>query len=63
MKKGETFKNFGCTWMIDDIYEVDSAELISLGNLFGLRFKKRFRAHVVEAPEGYQGIMEMDAAL
>ena len=63
MKKGETFKNFGCTWMIDEIYEVGSAELISLGNPFGLRFKKRFRAHVVEAPEGYQGLREIDAAL
>lgn len=63
MKKGDTFNNFGCTWVVDYVYEVGSAELISLGNPFGLRFKKRFRAHVVEAPEGYQGVREMDAAL
>ena len=32
-------------------------------NPFGLWHKKRFKAHVIETPEGYQGIREMDAAL
>ena len=63
MKKGDTYQNFGCTWVVDDVYEVPDSELMNPDNPFGLWHKKRFKAHVIKAPEGYQGIREMDAAL
>ena len=50
MKKGDTYQNFGCTWVVDDVYEVPDSELMSPDNPFGLWHKKRFKAHVVKAP-------------
>lgn len=63
MKKGDTYQNFGCTWFVDDVYEVPDSELMGSDNPFGLWNKKRYKAHVIKAPEGYLGIREIDAAL
>lgn len=40
MKKGDTYQNFGCTWVVDEVYEVPESELMSPGNPFGLWHKK-----------------------
>lgn len=58
MKKGDTYENFGCTWIVDDIYTV-SEELIKE---FELVYTQRIKAHVIKAPIGYEGIREIDAA-
>lgn len=59
MKKGKVFKMFGCTWIVDDVYSL-SDEYMRTHRLF---YRNRYRAHVIEAPEGYKGIRELDCAL
>lgn len=54
MKQGTTFKRFGCTWIVDRIYTTNEE---------GLWNKTRFTAHVVESPDNYEGMTEIDAAL
>lgn len=63
MKKGDTYQNFECTWVVDDVYDTPDEEMMSADNPFGLCHKKRYIAHVTEAPEGYKGICKVDAAL
>lgn len=54
MKKGDIFNNFGCKWVVDEVYTTDNPELY---------YKTRYRAHVTEAPKDYIGIREIDCAL
>lgn len=54
MKKGDIFENFGCKWVVDDVYETSNPELF---------YKTRYKAHIIEAPKGYNGVTEIDAAL
>ena len=63
MKKGSIFQDFGCTWIVDDVYTVPAAQLMSRDNPYGLTHRKRLRAHVIEAPEEYKGIREIDAGM
>lgn len=62
MKVGDIFEAFGCEWMVYDVYEVPASEMMSKANPFGMWHKKRYKAHVVKAPEGYKGVREMDVA-
>lgn len=59
MKKGDTFQMFGCTWLVDVVYEPREAEI----RQFCLVYDKRFRAHVISACEGYSGVREVNAAI
>lgn len=54
MSKGDVYENCGCKWLVDDVYTTDDPDLF---------YKTRFRAHVIEKPEGYDGATEIDAAL
>lgn len=58
-KPGELYSGLGGSiWKLDKIYEV-SEEYAKKNELW---YRKRYHAHVVEAPEGYQGAREIDAA-
>lgn len=59
MKQGDKLKVFGCTWVVDDVYDLSDEEM----EIRGLRYKTRYKAHAVETPDGYMGITELDAAL
>ena len=63
MKKGDIYKNFGVTWIVDSVYNASEREIMSVNNPYGLFYRKRFKAHVIEPYEGYTGITELDAAL
>lgn len=63
MKKGDTYQAFDCTWLVDDVYDVPDNMLMSPDNPYGLIFKTRMKAHVIKPSKGYQGMMEVDAAL
>ena len=54
MKAGETFELFGCKWIVTEVYKNYNHELWHV---------ERFRATVIEAPKGYDGIREIDAAV
>lgn len=49
--------NFGCTWVLDEIRKLSDKEMKEND----LYCRYRFKAHVTEYPEGYNGAMEMDA--
>ena len=57
MKIGQIYNNFGCKWIVDDIYKVDP-ETVKAHELY---YNIRYKAHVIEAPDGYKGIREIDA--
>lgn len=59
MYKGQIFENFGCIWIVDDIYTVPKPDM----EKYDLIYSTRYKAHVIEAPDGYLGITEIDAAL
>lgn len=63
IKIGDIFEIFGCKWIIDDIYNVPDAEMMSESNPYGFWHKKRYKAHVIEAPDNYTGVREIIAAL
>lgn len=62
MKVGDTYQAFGCTWIVDEIYDTPKHMLMSKKNPFGLWHPRRYKAHVIQAPVGYDGVREMDAA-
>ncbi|MCD8082212.1 MAG: hypothetical protein LUE86_01475 [Clostridiales bacterium] len=55
---GVMYSHFGCTWKYDRIYMADEKDKAQ----FELIHPVRFTAHVIQAPEGYQGTRNMDAA-
>ena len=57
MKKGDTYMQFGCKWIVDDIYKLTD-EYMKEHNL---NYRTRIHAHVIEAPADYIGIREMDS--
>lgn len=57
-KPGELYSWGGSVWKLDRIYEV-SEEYAKKNELW---YRKRYHAHLVEVPEGYQGAREIDAA-
>lgn len=59
MKKGDTYTNFGCTWLVDRVYKVDP----EIMKKYELVYPVRYSAHVIGAPAGYDGAREIDAAL
>lgn len=59
MKKGDIYTNFGCTWLVDRVYKVDP----EIMKKYELVYPVRYSAHVIDAPAGYDGAMEIDAAL
>ena len=59
MKKGDTYTNFGCTWIVDRVYKVDP----EIMKKYELVYPVRYSAHVIDAPTGYDGVREIDAAL
>lgn len=63
MKAGDTFYNFGCKWIVAEVYQVAENDRLSPDNPFGLFYSIRIKTHVVEAPIGYAGVREMDTAL
>ena len=59
MKKGDTYTTFGCTWLVDRVYKVDP----EIMEKYELVYPVRYSAHVIDAPAGYDGAREIDAAL
>ena len=59
MKKGDIYTNFGCTWLVDRVYKVDPEIMKKYERVYPVRYS----AHVIAAPAGYDGAMEIDAAL
>lgn len=58
MFKGKTFTNFGCIWIIDDIYDLTDEQM----QKYGLYYRTRIKAHIISSPQGYCGVTEMDCA-
>ena len=48
---------FGCTWVIDEIKKLSDKEMKEND----LYCRYRYKAHVTEHPEGYNGAMEINA--
>ena len=59
MKKGDTYTTFGCTWLVDRVYKVNR----KIMEKYDLFYPVRYSAHVISAPDGYDGAREIDAAL
>lgn len=59
MEVGVIFEAFGCKWIVDRVYEISE----EYAKLHDLLYRIRYSAHVIEAPEGYQGFRRVDAAL
>ena len=49
--------NFGCTWVLDEIRKLSDEEMQEND----LYCRYRFKAHVTEHPEGYNGAMDINA--
>ena len=58
MRIGQTYKAFGCTWIVDRVYAL-SDEFMKANELY---YRNRYTAHVIESPEGYAGVTKVDAA-
>ena len=54
MRKGDIFEQFGCKWLVTSVYTTSNPELV---------YKTRYHAIVIEAPENYEGVREIDAGL
>lgn len=59
MKKGDTYTAFGCTWLVDRVYKANP----EIMEKYELVYPVRYSAHVIDAPAGYVGVREVDAAL
>ena len=59
MEVGVIFEAFGCKWIVDRVYEISE----EYAKQHDLLYRIRYSAHVIEAPEGYQGFRKVDAAL
>ena len=59
MKEGAQFERFGCVWIVDKVYELTPEQM----QKYNLVYRRRVKAHVIDAPKGYLGIREFDMAL
>lgn len=59
MKRGDTYRAFDCTWIVDNVYKVNP----ELMERYDLVYPVRYTAHVISAPAGYAGVRNVDAAL
>lgn len=53
LEAGDTYRNFGCIWLVDSVYTTDNPDLFH---------KRRIRSHVIKAPEDYNGVRNIDCA-
>jgi hypothetical protein len=55
---GELYRWNDTVWKMDRIYDISE----EYAKKYDLYYRRRYHTHVVEAPEGYQGVREIDAA-